>query len=454
MSSNAERAGGLILVALSVSIAIRNAPIGVALFLAGLMALSLSRRAHPSPAVARAATCICTYAPSVILMILIAAALRDFGLHLPRSDFGMYYAAALQLRTDPGRLYDLTAQNQMLNFVTGGLQNHYLSFPYPPFVAAIFVPLTWLPFRSAYWTMAGLNIALAAGIVFLLCRSLFSRRSQVLALALTASVMFPLYVNVVLGQTAFIGVALYSLFILDMLQKKSARAGLWVALLSYKIVLMPVPFLLLLLRRAWKAIFVVVSVALALALLSLSIVGTAGMRANLRVMTMMTDESLIPRMQSLRGLTHFLGMPGWVFWVLGAAIAGTLLAVERRGGDPKWVLAAAVLATLLISPYIQMYDVSLALPAIALAISAMSRVSDWQRTAFMLLALVPSFAGIVGLVAQRNVPAVPVTTLVAFCYCLCRAVADKAVAPQDGGIRRPPSDARAAPMNNDSYQTP
>ncbi len=439
--SNKATGAGLILLGLSVYIAIGNAPVGFALFLAALMALSLSRRAHPSPAVARTARFFCTYAPTAIIVTFVAAALRDFDRYLTRADFGMYYSAALQLRTDPARLYDLAAQSQMLELVTGGLKNHYLSFPYPAFVAAVFVPLTWLPFHTAYWVMAGFNIILAAAVVFLLCRSFCTEGSQVVAVALTASVLFPLYVNVVLGQTAFAGMALYSLLISDLLNKKTTRAGLWVALLSYKIVLMPVPFLLLLLRRAWRGVLVAVSVSLVLVLLSLSLVGTAGIRANLRVMTMMTDESLITRMQSLRGLTHFLGMPGWVFWLLGTVIAGALVLGDRRGADPKWILAAAVLAALLISPYLQMYDVSLALPAIALAISTLSRVPDWQRSAFILLAFVPSFAGVAGLVTGRNVPAVPFTALAAFCYCLYRASVDKAVTAQSGRMPQAASDA-------------
>ncbi len=394
---------------------------GLALFIAGITSLALTRRIHRFSSIAGVSRFICAYAPTAVILILTAVALSDFGRHFMRVDFGMFYASALQLRSDPQHLYDINAQHQVLQTVTGELEYHWLSFPYPPIVAALFIPLSYFPFRFAYYTMLTGNIVLLVTALYLLCGSLFRKSEQTVTLILAASVMLPVYINLILGQMAFVGMLLYSLFIIDILKNKPARAGLWVALLSYKAILLPIPFLILVIRRAWKGVFVAAAAVTVLALLSLALVGPAGLAANYRVMMMMTNESLIPRMHSLAALTHFLGVPSWVFWLLVAAIAGMLWVTSLRGWEERWVLSGAVLASLLISPYVQTYDLNLALIAIAIAISTFSDVPDSRRTALILLAFLPVFVTVAGQASGRNWPVVPIVLVVSFVYCLHKA---------------------------------
>ncbi len=423
-------AASLILIIVSLYLAFRPAQHFWAcpVFLgAGLMGLSLRRRGHPSPGVARIARYVCTYAPTGAVFTLVAAALSDFGRHFTRVDFGMFYASGLQLRTDPINLYDVAAQNRMLEFVTGGLKNHFLPFPYPPFVAALFIPLSYLSFPAAYYVMLGGNAILLVAVVYMLCKSLCKNRDQVLAVVLAASVLLPIYINLILGQMAFAGLILYSLFTIDLLRNRTGRAGLWVALLSYKIMLVPIPLFVLLFRRAWRGILVTMSGCALLTALSVALVGTNGMLGNLHLLKMMTDESLIPRMQSLRGLTYYLGLPSAIYWLLSAALLGALWAIDRRGGDLRWLLASAVLANLLVSPYVQTYDLSLGLVALVLAVSSFSRVPDSKRTAIMLMTFLPGFISVAGQVTGKNWPATPLVVLLLFCYCLYRAMDERAV---------------------------
>src|SRR5437773_5061192 len=193
---------GLLLLSTSLWIALqpgRNIYTCLILFMIGLMSLSLSRRTHRSQLVARGARGIVTLTPTAVILIFVAVALSDFDRYLTQADFGMFYSTALQLRTDPAHLYDIEAQNRMLTFVTGGVENHILSFPYPPFVAALFVPISYLSFRSAYFAMLGCNLVLLVFTIYILCKSICTTRNQALTLILAASVSLPLYINLALG---------------------------------------------------------------------------------------------------------------------------------------------------------------------------------------------------------------------------------------------------------------
>lgn len=393
----------------------------IVLLIAGLSAFSLSRRKHPSPLIAAASRYVWSYAPTAIVLIFVGAFLQDFGRHFTRADFGMFYASGLQLRTDPAHLYDVETQHQILELVTGTLEYHYLTFPYPPFVAALFVPLSYMSLRSAYYVMAGCNLVLLATAIYLLSKTLCRTRNHVLTLVLGASALLPIYINIVLGQMAFVGLLLYSLFAIDLLRGRDARAGLWVALLSYKMMLVPIPLFILFTKHAWRGILVAFSGFAALLALSLALVGTSGITANYRVLTMMTNESLVPRMQSLRALTHYLGLPSAAYWLLTALILVSLWFIERRSGESKWALAGAVLASLLVSPYVQSYDLSLGLLVIALVVASFTEISDWRRAVIILAAFLPAFAGVAGLVGGLNWPAVPAATLMLFCYCVFKS---------------------------------
>ncbi len=399
----------------------------LALFIAGITSFALTRRAHRSSMIASVSQFVCTYAPTGVILTLIAVALSDFSRQFMRVDFGMFYATALQLRIDPRHLYDINAQHQMLQTVTGELEYHWLSFPYPPIVAALFVPLSYFSFRWAYYTMLACNSVLLVSALYLLCKSLFRKRQQWVTLILAASVMLPVYINFVLGQMAFVGLLLYSLFVIDILNKRLTRAGLWVGLLSYKPILIPIPFLILLIRRAWTAIFVTVATLFVLLLLSVAIVGPRGLVANYHVMMMMTNDALVSRMQSLTALTHCLGMPSWSVWWLSMAILGTLGVAALRGWSERWVLGGAVLASLLISPYLQTYDLSLALVAVALAISTFNDMPDSRRTALVLLLFLPVFITVVGQTGGKTWPVVPIILGASYAYCLCKG---KVIGPQ------------------------
>jgi hypothetical protein len=387
-----------------------------ALFVTVLMALSMRRRNHSNPQLAKAARIAWDFGPVAIMLLFGSAVLSNFGRYMTQADFGMFYATAMQLRTSPETLYDVAAQNSALAQVTGGLQNHYLSFPYPAFVAALFVPFTFLSFRQAYFCMLACNLGLFAFVLRLHWKHFLKRRDHRLAFVLAAAVLLPLHVNVVLGQISFIALLLFTLIAIDLAENRTTRAGLWTGLLAYKLVFMPVPVLLLVRRRAWGALMAVGLVTGSLLALCLALVGTQGLIANLRIMTMMTDPALIPRMQSLKALSYALGAPAWTFWIMALGSLAALLLADARGQRQPWIMAAAILVVLMASPYLQIYDTGLVLVALSLVISARDRVTPAQRTSLILIVFVISFIGVAGLVANHAWPAIPIALLAAFCY--------------------------------------
>ncbi len=109
---------------------------------------------------------------------------------------------------------------------------------------------------------------------------------------------------------------------------------------------------------------------------------------------------------------------------------GALWVVNMREGNLRWMLAAAVLGSLLVSPYVQTYDLSLVLVALALAVSTHPEISDSRRAALQLLAFLPGFIAVAGQVTGKNWPAVPIVVSGLFGYCLFKALRESRLQPK------------------------
>ena len=284
------------------------------------------------------------------------------------ADFLEFYTAGrLVLSGRAERLYDLPLQAQVEHAITGGEWRGFHGFLNPPFFALPFVPLALLPYRVAFacWTVLGVVLALATP------RLTGRPRAWPWVLAFV-----PAFASVSFGQNA-----LPSLFLLAgthalLVRGRDGSAGLVLGLLLYKPQLVGVVALALLLERRWRAVAGVAASGAALTVAALA-VSPAAVVAWTRLG------------RTLVAMPTFAGFPTWnmhslpAFFLLllpshepAARILGALASIAvlvwMRRTQPRYApatlsrwFAVAVAATVLASPHLFLYDLTLlVLPAL------------------------------------------------------------------------------------------
>lgn len=234
----------------------------------------------------------------------------------------------------------------------------YYGWHYPPPFLFVAMALALLPYLAAMLLWLAATLAAYAAAL----RHIVGDRAGILvALGFPAAIW-----NVTAGQNGFLTAALIG-GTLTFLQQRPALAGVFLGLLTYKPqfgLLFP---LVLMLDRRWMTIAVAASVALAMAAVSWLAFGTVSWQAFLHWLPITSHVVLgeggadFARLQSLFGLVRAHGGSETLAWTVQSAgsIATAALVVwlwHRRA--PFEVKAAALAAgTLLVTPYVYMYDV-------------------------------------------------------------------------------------------------
>ena len=279
-------------------------------------------------------------------------------IHTPelfKLDFALYYATAQQGRSEGFRtLYDVDAQRRAFTRVSPEL---YL-FPttYTPPMAMLVVPLSFLSLDRAYriWSLLLLlSLAICAGALAP------GRPLERLLQAAMVLVPYPAVLGLQEGQVIALQMAAVGVAVWLLRRGREAAAG--VALLP--LVLKPqgfvlVPFALLVSgrRRAFTAFLVA---ALLLGFAVLSVIGLDGARAYL---ARLAYASAHPR-EFWVGYAYTATMHFSTAWgralMQATAVLLALFAAFRHRGRVEMGLAAAILASLLASPYLHLYDLTL-----------------------------------------------------------------------------------------------
>jgi arabinofuranan 3-O-arabinosyltransferase len=242
----------------------------------------------------------------------------------------------------------------------------YYGWHYPPpflFVAAV---LALLPYLAAMllWLVATLAAYAAA------LRNILGNRVGILvALGFPATIW-----NVTAGQNGFLTAALVG-GTLAFLERQPARAGVCLGLLTYKPqfgLLFP---LVLIVDRRWTTIVVATLVALAMATASWLAFGSASWQAFFHWMPITSHVVLgegradFGRLQSLFGLIRAHGGGEALAWIVQAAgsvaTAALVVWLWRRRAPFEAKAAALAAGTLLVTPYVYMYDVVVLAVAVA-----------------------------------------------------------------------------------------
>jgi hypothetical protein len=282
---------------------------------------------QPSPREVRIA--LVFTAAVLVAKLFLQAATPD----VTRYDFRGIYTAGYMVRAGDGaRLYDPVAQARAEQAVFG--RPGLMVIVHPPFEALFFAPLAALSYRTAYLLWGLINILLWMWLARL-ARAFAPRPQQTFQYLLLCFAFFPLWINLLQGQTTLILLLLYSFVYLNLERGRDFRAGvlLGLGLFRFQLVL---PFALIcLVRRKWRMMTGFAAAALALVALSLVAVGPSGTISYVKLLLQVAREPARPAFAAILP-SH---MP---------TVRGVLSAVTAGRADPKAIFAAALFISLLL----------------------------------------------------------------------------------------------------------
>jgi len=322
--------------------------------------------------------------------------------------FSFYSAAKIYLQKGSSSVYDLTVQKQFESQVLGQPPDSFILLPYfhPPYYTLLIAPLAALDYRSAYYAMVAINVALVVILVALLLHSsdLIQGRAAIVAAALIAG-FFPIFVTVLQGQSDLVVLVPLAAAYAAWAKGRAGWAGVFSALALTKpqlLLLVPVLFIA---RRAWRALAAFTGVVAALGLISLVTFGAGPLAGYIRSVGVWAIGGSLPSggqlvytdtaVYSLRNV--LIALPGVgkgpALVVLILLLALVALSLSWRPDKPRLDFALAIAASLVLSPHQNVHDLALlVIPGFALADLALSGELRWPRAAAAVLVL--SYAAI------------------------------------------------------------
>lgn len=321
---------------------------------------------------------------SSLIFILIAGAI-GFGIVRRGGsvDFQSFYAAGYQLRTHPSQMFVLARQEETQHAVTTG--NSFIPLYHPGYEALLFAPFSFLNYQAAYLSYMVFKLLV---LVF----AFYAARPALAALGpvwqprsgVILFLFLPLLVAFVQGQDTTLSLLLYCLAWRQLESGRDSEAGYLVAAAMFKFQFaIPIAALIAIWRgRRFATGFLWACVAMFL--LSLSIVGPAGMADHFRLLSgavpdagngLLTHKLALDQrtMQNISGLVYAL--QEWIlpssllFHALTALVSlGIFVWCARviRRLDQKTAFAIAILCGLLVSYHFLFYDLVLLLLPLAL----------------------------------------------------------------------------------------
>jgi len=288
--------------------------------------------------------------------------------HVALPDFYVYHLAArIGLAHGWASIYDPSLFQPAVTPVVG----RYLPYLNPPLLAWLVTPLTVVPYAVA----AVLWLTLLAACLGVTCWLVAPGGVTVrLAQLIGATALLPVFIGFEFGQASLLVVVVVAIAWWLIRRDRLLAAGLVLALLALKPqVAVLVPFALLL--AGYRRVFVGWIVAtVPLAVVSWLAVGPAGLKG--------VKASL----QLAQGLGGPLQISIWhVVPIAMLAAAAALLALmvtlviayRNRGRGPEMPIAAGLVGTVLVSPYVNYYDLAALVLAAWLVLRTQPR--GWQR---------------------------------------------------------------------------
>lgn len=307
---------------------------------------------------------------------------------MPRLDFSAFWTAGKIVRGDPTKLYDLGTQKAQQDHLPP--DDRFYPFLNPPHVAPFFA-LVFGPHNAASRLWAGLQVVILClfGLSIWQATQQWDRTARLLILTTVLGSAVVGYGLVHGSLSLLIAIALFQWFKNDQL-RRDARAGLWLALATFK----PQAIVLLattLLRRR-SALITFLAVCLTLSLIATAVLGLRVWSDYLAMSSIVQGseaQALIgtDKMPNLKSLLVLSGLSNGSAFILAAVVlfAGMILTFLWFKGEPLQV-ALIVSSGLFLSPYVNVYDLSiLALPCILIYSRSRSRSFAWFAVSFPMI---------------------------------------------------------------------
>jgi len=281
----------------------------------------------------------------------------DKGLGIPTDFVNVWSAGRLVLDGRASLAYDWDVQKQVQIAVLGQSYDGNFAWHYPPpflFVASL---LAHFPYAVAF--IGWVSISFVPYLVVM--RAIVGRPFGLLLAA-----AFPVVLtNALVGQNGFLTASLIGAT-LYLLPVRPALAGICLGLLSYKPqygLLFP---LVLVAAAQWRAFVAAAVTATLLVVSSWLAFGTESWQMFVHWMPMFSQAFLTEgrapwgKMQSIFALVRYFGgseQLGWIFqWIMSGTVA-VMVALMWRSRIPYTLKAASLaVGTLLITPYLFLYD--------------------------------------------------------------------------------------------------
>jgi arabinofuranan 3-O-arabinosyltransferase len=318
------------------------------------------------PLLAKACLALAAFNAAMLVSLYFAHAwLIDADGHLIQTDFVNVWAAGkLALDGHPAQAWDWVIHKQVQVAMLGQDYVGDYAWHYPP--PFLFIAMVLAHFSYA----AGLTGWAAASFVpyMVMMRAVVGQR-----FGLMVGAAFPVVLaNTMAGQNGFLTAALLG-GTLVLLPARPALSGICLGLLSYKPqygLLFP---LALIAASQWTAFSAAAVTTVTLALLSWIAFGTESWQAFFHWMPMFSQafftegRATFYKLQSVFGLVRTLGGSEQVAWTLQWMMSGTVLVgvvmLWRSRADYALKAAALAAGTLLLTPYLFLYDMMvLAIP--------------------------------------------------------------------------------------------
>jgi hypothetical protein len=286
-------------------------------------------------------------------------------------DLPAFYGAARTLRVEPSRLYDWDAQRAAQRDLLPPSTDGWIAYAYPPFVAAAYLPLTWLPFKTAYAIHTIVMAALCAIAMALVCRTLPPLQPHRVLLVAAALGFYPVFRAVLGGQNTAVSLLCAAGTAAALTAGSAFTAGVWLGAWLFKPQL-ALPVAAIVALKSPQRMRLLTGVALAAAIyyaIGTAIAGAAWpvwwWRAG--VVPFSAADQIVDRNNAISfpELASSLGVPmlGWIAALLTAAVV--IWRTWRGTAPPIAVVAGAAAAAVLVAPHALYYDAGLALLAMS-----------------------------------------------------------------------------------------
>jgi hypothetical protein len=286
---------------------------------------------------------------------------------LAQPDFYVYYLAA-----QIGRMHGWAAMYDPAVFLPPVTAAVGKPLPYlnPPELAWLVTPLSYLPYTLAGWIWTGL-LAATLGITWYLVAP--ERGLVRLIHIVGAAALLPVFVGILFGQVSLAVVVAVALAWWLLSRGHPWLAGLALSALILKPQIAYLVPLALLLSGHWRVVLAWITISVPLALVTLLATGTGVFHQIAESLQAVSgvpgpiQSSLLRQLPvplAVTGILLVLGVSAFILW-------------RSRGAGPSLPIAVGLIGSILVTPYVNFYDLS----ALVLAAWLILRLNPprWQK---------------------------------------------------------------------------